>query len=124
MSVADNIQHTARNLTSELPFIVQILGNGMRNLSCWRSSTFDNRQLILLNLAGRFAGSHHSKLETGMRRVLDLNACRYDVYSCTHNDSESQNGSAGLVYMTIFSTTVLFHLRNEKRERMCTLFLY
>eukprot|EP00985_Skeletonema_marinoi_P003764 scaffold1643_cov123-Skeletonema_marinoi.AAC.4 len=30
-----------------------------------------------------------------MRR-LDLNACRYDVYSCTHNDSESQNGSAGL----------------------------
>ena len=28
MSVADNIQHTARNLTSELPFIVQILGNG------------------------------------------------------------------------------------------------
>eukprot|EP00985_Skeletonema_marinoi_P009781 scaffold4569_cov174-Skeletonema_marinoi.AAC.2 len=80
MSVAGNIQHTARNLTSELPFIVQILGNGMRNLSCWRSSTFDNQALEY----------------TGMRRVLDLNACRYDVYSCTHNDSESQNGSAGL----------------------------
>ena len=110
MSVADNIQHTARNLTSELPLSCKYLEMGMRNLSCWRSSTFDNttRQLILLNLAGRFAGSHHSKLEyTGMRRVLDLNACRYDVYSCTHNDSESQNGSAGLVHMTIFSTTVV-----------------
>ena len=43
----------------------------------------------------------------GHEKGLDLNACRYDVYSCTHNDSESQNGSAGLVHMTIFSTTVV-----------------
>jgi len=33
-----------------------------------------------------------------MRRVLDLNICRYDVYSCIYNVSERQNGSAASTY--------------------------